>query len=194
MAGCTPRDARILPRQYQAHAVVVRLLCNMENVWRGSGHRAGTSGMDSRRSHFGHSAKKNALFLIDCTLQATPRHRFMVSLPKSEVLVSGLADGGVRALCADIRERGMVVRRRRRAAKGSRCTDRHQGLLFGAGWALPTGNHGGGGLCSGDRKHRAHPCQISPASTLCFHLIESHSTAYGSRIGPRICGTALDCS
>ena len=55
--------------------------------------------------------RKNALFLIDYILHAAPNNRFKVSLPKSEVLVSGPADDGVKALCADIRERGMVARR-----------------------------------------------------------------------------------
>ena len=54
--------------------------------------------------------RKNALFLIDYILHAAPNNRFKVSLPKSEVLVSGQADDGVKALCTDIRERGMVAR------------------------------------------------------------------------------------
>ena len=39
--------------------------------------------------------RKHALYLIDFILQIAPRHRFMVSLPKSELLVSGPADDGV---------------------------------------------------------------------------------------------------
>ena len=54
--------------------------------------------------------QKNALFLIDYILHVTLNHCFKVSLLKSEVLVSGPADDGVRAMCADIQERGMVAR------------------------------------------------------------------------------------
>ena len=85
----------------------------MADVWRGSGHRASTPCMDTVADDLTLvTRRKNALFLIDYILQTTPRHRFMVSLLKSEVLVSGPADDGVRALCESIQERGMVARRR----------------------------------------------------------------------------------
>ena len=54
--------------------------------------------------------RKNALYLIDFILQEAPKSRFTVSRPKSEVLVTGSTDDGVRQLCLDIRERGMVHR------------------------------------------------------------------------------------
>ena len=55
--------------------------------------------------------RKNALSLIDYILMIAPKSRFTVSLSKSEVLVSGPADEGVKALCSDIRQRGMTARR-----------------------------------------------------------------------------------
>jgi hypothetical protein len=48
--------------------------------------------------------QKNALSLINYILLIAPKSRFMVSLSKSEVLVLGLADEGVKALCSDIRQ------------------------------------------------------------------------------------------
>ena len=48
--------------------------------------------------------QKNALYLIDCILQIALKSRFKVSLSKSEVLMSGPADEGVKALCSDIRQ------------------------------------------------------------------------------------------
>ena len=54
--------------------------------------------------------RKNALFLIDYILHAALKNHFKVSLPKSEVLISGLVDEGVKALCDNIQERGMVAR------------------------------------------------------------------------------------
>jgi hypothetical protein len=48
--------------------------------------------------------QKNALSLIDYILLIALKSRFTVSLLKSEVLVSGPADEGVKALCSDIRQ------------------------------------------------------------------------------------------
>ena len=48
--------------------------------------------------------QKNALYLMNYVLQIAPKSRFEVSLLKSEVLMSGLADEGVKALCSDIRQ------------------------------------------------------------------------------------------
>ena len=55
--------------------------------------------------------RKNSLFLIDCIIQVAPKYCFKIKFPKSEALVTGPADEGMRALCAGIRERGMVARR-----------------------------------------------------------------------------------
>ena len=73
--------------------------------------------------------RKNALYLIDYILQIAPKSRFKVSLLNSEVLMSGPDDDGVRALCSDIRERGMVARHVASIASVEQLNGKNVGIL-----------------------------------------------------------------
>ena len=62
------------------------------------------------RMHCTHAHNRSNRHIYADILHAALNNCFKVSLPKSEVLILGPADDRVKALCDNIRDRGMVVR------------------------------------------------------------------------------------